>query len=239
MDLRLLVCLISAGCCLAEIELPNAPTNLDDVPVFKEKCDKFGKSDTYDRLKVALNETKTCLEGKIDLDKVKEELDEAKKTGSMDEVFAKYCNKRNEYKECILKSINVTKECMEPIEIQALDTVIEIAKEVGDFACYRDGDRLAMFVAEGGIRCIKSRTEGIQQCIKTTLNISTANATLTDLPNLNLPSFKIDKEKCDKLTTVWTCVVNDLENKCDDVTPANIVDALFRFIKKTACKNIQ
>lgn len=40
------------GCCLAEIELPNAPTNLDDVPVFKEKCDKFGKSDTYDRLKV-------------------------------------------------------------------------------------------------------------------------------------------------------------------------------------------
>lgn len=129
--------------------------------MFKEKCDKFGKSDTYDRLKVknapfsdclvfkfaylqvALNETKTCLEGKIDLDKVKEELDEAKKTGSMDEVFAKYCNKRNEYKECILKSINVTKECLEPIEIQALDTVIEIAKEVGDFACYRDGDRLA------------------------------------------------------------------------------------------------
>lgn len=56
---------------------------------------------------------------------------------------------------------------------------------------------ILVFVAEGGMQCIKSRTEGIQQCIKTTLNISTANATFTDLPNLNLPSFKIDKEKCE------------------------------------------
>lgn len=36
------------------------------------------------------------------------------------------------------------------------------------------------------------------------------------------------------LSKVQTCVVAELE-KCKDSTPANIVDALFRFIKKSAC----
>lgn len=56
---------------------------------------------------------------------------------------------------------------------------------------------ILVFVAEGGIQCIKSRTEGVQKCIQTTLNVNTTSATITDLPNLNLPSFKIDKDKCE------------------------------------------
>lgn len=75
--------------------------------------------------------------------KIKDELEEAKKTGSMDEVFGKYCNKRQEYKECIMKTVNVSKECLEETEINALDTAARVIEEVMDFACYRDGDRLA------------------------------------------------------------------------------------------------
>lgn len=51
-----------------------------------------------------------------------------------------------------------------------------------------------------------------------------------------------DSDRClnstfsSKINTVQTCVVEELE-KCKDSTPANIVDALFKFVKKSACKN--
>ncbi|CAG9761085.1 unnamed protein product [Ceutorhynchus assimilis] len=226
------------GTCLAEIELPNHPTNLDEVPAIKQRCEEKGKTDTYDRLKVAINETRKCLETKIDPTKVKDELEEAKKTGSMDEVFSKYCNKRSEYKECILKTVNVTKECMDESESNAVDTVIRVIEEIGDFACYRDGDRLAMFIAEGGSECVSSRSEQIKTCINETLKIDTSSISFTSLPT-NLPNWKIDKKKCDDLKTIQDCVVTDLEKNCKDTTPANIIDALFKFVKKTTCKNIK
>ncbi|XP_050304835.1 uncharacterized protein LOC126742251 [Anthonomus grandis grandis] len=230
--------LLVVGICLAEIELPAHPQNLDDIPQIKEKCQAKGKPDSYDRLKTAINETRNCLQSKINPEKIKEELEEAKKTGSMDEVFGKYCNKRQEYKNCIMTTVNITKECMEEVEIAALDKTINVIEEVIDFACYKDGDRLAMFVAEGGPECLSSRTEQIKQCMNSTLKIDTSSFSITSLPT-SLPSLKIDKKKCDDLNEIRTCVVEDLEKNCQDTTPANIVDALFKFIKKTTCKNVK
>lgn len=95
------------------------------------------------KLQIAINETRTCLEGQINPSKIKEELEEAKKTGSMDEVFGKYCNKRQDYKDCIFKTVNVTKECLEEVEINHINAAVKVIEEIADFACYRDGDRLA------------------------------------------------------------------------------------------------
>lgn len=41
---------------------------------------------------------------------------------------------------------------------------------------------------------------------------------------------------CSDLGKLQNCVVEELE-KCKDSTPANIIDALFRFIKRSACSN--
>ncbi|XP_019763017.2 27 kDa glycoprotein [Dendroctonus ponderosae] len=226
------------GVCWAEIEIPNIPMSLDDIPEIKRRCEEKGKSDTYERVKIAINETRTCLEGQISPSKIKEELEEAKKTGSMDEVFGKYCNKRQDYKNCIFKTVNVTKECLEEVEINHINSAVKVIEEIADFACYRDGDRLAMFVAEGGVECVSSRTEQIKDCVNGTFKIDTSNLSLTSLPTLPF-SLKIDKDKCDKLSDIQQCVVNDLESNCKDTTPANIVDALFKYVKKLTCKNIK
>ncbi|KAL1494814.1 hypothetical protein ABEB36_010347 [Hypothenemus hampei] len=234
----MLISLLLAGACLAEIEIGNYLNNFNDVPLVKKRCEEKGKPDSYDRLKVAVNDTRTCFDGKVNPGHLKDELEEAKKTGSMDEVFGKYCNKRQQYKDCILKTVNVAKECLEESESSAIDTLIRITDNVLDFACYRDGDRLAMFVAEGGPECVTSRTEQIKNCINATLKIDTTNLTLENIPE-NLPTLTINKEKCDKLVEVQECVVKDLETNCKDTTPANIVEALFKFVKKTACNNIK
>ncbi|XP_066155711.1 27 kDa glycoprotein-like [Euwallacea fornicatus] len=237
MKLYMFLLLASTGFCLAEIELPNHPTNLDEVPALKEKCLKSGKPDTYDRLKLAINETRSCLEGKINPSKIKEELEVAKKTGSMDEVFGKYCKKREEYKECVFKTVNVSKECLEENEINALNKATSIVEEIVAFTCFRDGDRLAMFVAEGGSECVSSRSEQIKNCITNTFKIDSNSLSFSSFPTA-LPTLRIDKEKCDKFEVLQECVVNDLETNCKDTTPANIIDALFKFIKKSTCKNI-
>lgn len=238
--LKAVIFLVIAGVCLAEIELPtNLNLNsLDDIPFVKDRCEKKGSTDTYERIKQAANETRTCLEGKINPIQVKSELDEAKKTGSMDEVFGKYCKKRPEIKDCILKTVNISKECLEESEKSALDNAIRIIDEILDFACFRDGDRLAMFVAEGGLECINSRTEKVQECVNSTLKIDTSSFSLSTFSS-HIPSLSIDKEKCDNFAKIQECVVTDLETNCKDTTPANIVDALFKFVKKTTCKNIK
>ncbi|XP_060527627.1 uncharacterized protein LOC132702831 isoform X1 [Cylas formicarius] len=240
MEHKLFLIFLAIGVSYAEIDLSNPPkVNIDDLPLIKEKCEKQGKPETYGKLKEKIQETKTCIEGLIDINGIKNEIEESKKTGSMDEVFGKYCNRRPQLKECIQKSVDVAKECMEESEKQALNVTADLLEEIGNFACFHDGDRLAMFVAEGGLECLKSRSEAIQKCINDTIKIDTA-AFSTFSPNslpATIPNFTVNQEKCDDLTKLQQCVVKDLEDNCKDSTPANIIEAVFKFIKKTACKN--
>lgn len=57
-----------------------------------------------------------------------------------------------------------------------------------------------------------------------------------DVPTLeNLPTFVIKEENCDDMDKLEKCVVFELE-QCKESTPANLVEALFRFVRKeTPC----
>lgn len=83
------------------------------------------------------------MKGLIDIEVAKNELEEAKKTGSMDEVFGKYCNKRPQAKECVLSFIDSIKPCLEETEKQALNVTLGVVKQLSEFVCFRDGDRIA------------------------------------------------------------------------------------------------
>ncbi|KAG5887446.1 hypothetical protein JTB14_003297 [Gonioctena quinquepunctata] len=218
------------GLCLADV--PEIP-DLDDLEDLKDRCNTKGGPGTFDKVKTAKSETETCLKKLINVDKFQIELEEAKRTGSMDEVFAKYCEKRPEILDCVKKTYNAVEPCLEENE-SGCKFHSRYFEQLSDFACFKDGDRLAMFVAEGGIECIQSRSEGIKSCLNQTLKFNPA----TFSPN-SILDFTIDKKKCDDMKTVQDCVVKDLEENCEDTTPANIVDALFRFVKKITCKDVK
>lgn len=91
----------------------------------------------------ARDDLQTCIEELVDLDTIKKEIDESKKTGSMDEVFGKYCKKRPEFKKCVDKFLEKLKLCLIDDERKNLETVLNLIKELGEFACYKDGDRIA------------------------------------------------------------------------------------------------
>lgn len=89
-----------------------------------------------------------------------------------------------------------------------------------------------MFIAEEGPECFQSKTDELQDCFNATLGKYTSD----DLPSIdNLPSLIIKEENCRDMDKLELCVVKELET-CKESTPANLVEALFRFVRKeTPC----
>ncbi|XP_044754795.1 uncharacterized protein LOC123313821 [Coccinella septempunctata] len=223
----LFVIFVLFGISYAQLDVENLDT-IDDS-VLREKCDSRGGKGTYANVQTARDNLQTCIEDLVDLDTIKKEIEESKKTGSMDEVFGKYCKKRPEFKKCVDKFLEKLKLCLIDDERKNLETVLNLIKELGEFACYKDGDRIAMFVAEEGPECIKAHVEGIKTCVNNTLKLSTTSTVDS------LPSFLNATKVCDDLAKIQPCIVTELEI-CDNTTPANVVDSVFRFIRKRACK---
>lgn len=106
-----------------------------------------------------------------------------------------------------------------------------------------------MFIAEGGVECLTSKQEEIQQCANSTMGqaISNTNKTLANaggaagLADFNLENFSVltfDERECGDIKRLQDCIVKEL-NTCKDPTPSNIVESLFKFIiKMTPCQNL-
>lgn len=71
------------------------------------------------------------------------ELEEAKKTGSMDEVFGKYCAKRPEAMEKLKDITETFKKCLEPDERKSVDMKLNLTEKMVTFLCEKDGDKIA------------------------------------------------------------------------------------------------
>ena len=89
-----------------------------------------------------------------------------------------------------------------------------------------------MFIAEGGPECFSSKQEELQECFRATMG-KYSNESLPTVENL--PSLVIKEENCRDMNKLEACVVKELET-CKESTPANLVEALFRFVRKaTPC----
>ena len=207
--------------------------SIDEVlDAAKKKCDKQGGEKAFDHLMAAKDEIQQCIEGHFNFTQIEAELSEKRKSGSMDDVFAKYCAKRSIIEGCVKNFTDAVEPCLENVEKSSLNLLLNVTDNLVDFGCYKDGDRIAMFLAEGGLECIKSKSEGLEHCFNSTLHHRIpANFSITSLPLL-----VIDEEACDDYSNLQACVIKELET-CDDHTPANLVDAIFKYVRRsTPCK---
>ncbi|KAJ8982433.1 hypothetical protein NQ317_007781 [Molorchus minor] len=69
----------------------------------------------------------------------------------------------------------------------------------------------------------------MQKCLNSTLGARMPDA--EDFSVSSLPSFVFSAKNCEDFDAVRKCVIEELE-KCEKSTPANIVDAFFKFLKK-------
>lgn len=109
-----------------------------------------------------------------------------------------------------------------------------MTKSLLEFVCHENGNQIALFIAEEGPECFSSSKDALEQCFNKTMTKYTGG----EMPSLeNLPTLVIKEEHCEDMHKLENCVVVELE-KCKETTPANLVEALFRFVRKeTPCKN--
>ncbi|XP_051161527.1 27 kDa hemolymph protein-like [Leptopilina boulardi] len=208
--------------------------------VMKKKCEKNGGPTAYETAKKGVIDMGTCIASLVNMTKLNQEIEEAKPTGDLDEVFAKYCKKSIVLKHCVRNLTEAVNPCLESVE-QALEPIIlNITNSLLDFICFKEGDRIALFISTDGPKCFQDKMAPIQQCLNSTYGESIQNisANVTSVSEMTLPLFVLDHKSCSDMVKLQGCVVKELET-CNDQTPANIAEALFNFvIKVTPCEKL-
>lgn len=211
-------------------EVPNANIDPEKVEkVLRDKCESQNATDAVEHLKGQQEIIKECVTLYLNGSEIEAELTEAKKTGSMDEVFTKYCKKWPDIYNCFDNATATIRQCLTEQEDKSFNKTLDIIQEMQEFMCFKDGDRLALFVAEGGVDCLKEKQEGISRCFNSTFHDRVPDT--NDLSAASLPLLLFQPKDCDDFEVLRNCIKDQLET-CKDTTPANIMDATFKFIKK-------
>jgi hypothetical protein len=218
----------------AEIEDFKLPT--ENVTKFlKEKCVKETGSDAaYEAASQAANKAITCITNLINFTTIYDEVEAAKPTGNVDAVFNKYCDQRGKAIQCVEDFTNSIEPCLNDEEKAQKVVFVNITKSLLEFICHENGNQIALFIAEEGPECFTDKSDEIHECVSKTFN-KYNDSIPTDVNKI--PNFIITEDNCRDMDKLEKCIVTELE-QCKESTPANLVEALFRFVRKeTPCKN--
>ncbi|XP_033320019.1 interferon-related developmental regulator 1-like [Bombus vosnesenskii] len=208
---------------------------------FKQRCEQYGGDGAFENVENARDKFKQCLDSFVNYTALEQEMEQYKPTGDLDIVFKKYCQKTPTLKQCVRNFTTAVEHCVQPQERKNKELVHNITDSLLNFVCYKEGDRIALFISANGPECLKSKQQEIQQCINSTLGsymiqLDSNTETLHLLDNL--PLLALGNKECTDMSKLQSCIVKDLE-ECSDPTPANIVDSIFNFIRRaTPCQNM-
>lgn len=220
-------------------EFPKTNLTLDDAKtLFKDKCVKQAGQENgtaaYNDIESSTVVLAECINGILNFTAIQEEINVASPKGELDTVFNKYCLKRPEAVTCIETFNGKLTPCLDEEERESQDVFMRIIKRLLSFVCHKDGDQIALFISEKGPECIEQHRDNIQNCINTTFSGYMPAEGLESLKTL--PKLVMGQEQCEDIERLETCIVRKLET-CNEITPANIVESLFRFIKnETICR---
>lgn len=213
----------------ANLQNLTVPT-LDEIEnAVKDKCTKAGGSEeSYEHAKQGAQDLLNCVQGLVDIDQFKKEVEEAKPTGDLDTVFNKYCRKRNTLLECINTFSNSIDACLDDDEKRHKGHGLDVFKNLLNFVCHKDGDQIALFIAEKGPECFLEQKDDLIRCVNNTFSGYLKDV---DTSSRTIPKFVIGPKQCEDFTQLQNCLVLELE-QCEESTPANLVESLFRFVRK-------
>ncbi|XP_032680817.1 27 kDa hemolymph protein-like [Odontomachus brunneus] len=224
---------------LANVDTSALPSVEEAKNLFKEKCTRNGGADAFDNVHDAQVKVEQCLKSLINVTELQAEMELHKPNGDLDLVFKKYCNKRSILRACVSNFTEVLEQCLDEKERENKKIVMNITDSMLEFICFKEGDRIALFIAAGGPECFQAKQQAVQDCANKTLSGYIPKSDPSGLIGLeSLPRLNFESKECTDMNNLQACVVKELET-CTDPTPANIVDSIFNFVKKvTPCENI-
>ncbi|XP_052872843.1 27 kDa hemolymph protein-like [Anopheles cruzii] len=213
---------------------------LEDVQkIIKDKCSRVAGSDaSYEEAEQAAHKFGECMRDLVDFSDLEEEIKKAKPTGDLDTVFNKYCRRRSAAIECIDTFSTKVDVCLENDEKESKVVVVNIVHGLLNFVCHKDGDQIALFIAEEGPECFSDQKDALMDCINGTLSGYLKEETAPVDTKQGLPKLVMGKKQCNEMDQLQSCMVEVLEG-CKESTPANLVESLFKFVRReTPCVNM-
>ncbi|TDG39443.1 hypothetical protein AWZ03_014134 [Drosophila navojoa] len=220
-------------------EFRNTNVSMDDIKrVYREKCKKATGKDNatlYKDIEDAAGKLGACLSGLANLTALQAEMEAARPIGELDTVFHKYCQRAPEAEGCVREFNEKVKPCLNTEELRQQATMMRLGSSLLNFACSRGGDQIALFVAEQGPECLEANRESISNCLNRSFHqYIPKDGQVPDL--MSRPELLFSPTHCVDLQSFEACVLHHLE-QCAEITPANIVQSIFRFVKnETDCK---
>ncbi|XP_017054571.1 27 kDa hemolymph protein [Drosophila ficusphila] len=223
--------------------LQNTNVSLEDFEkLLESKCQKANEhlpagsvnaSALSHSLQQAAFKFNECLSGLANITEIKVEIAEASPKGDLDVVFEKYCLRMPQAKACLKDLNDAFLPCLTPDEKVHNGVLQRIADKLLEFICYKNGDQIALFIAEQGPECLEQSRDGIAECLKTNFGGYLPKDFSTEW---NLPQLVLGPKQCVDLYNFETCTVSLLE-KCEVITPSNIVESMFRYVRReTSCQ---
>ncbi|XP_073830455.1 27 kDa hemolymph protein-like [Musca autumnalis] len=187
--------------------------------------------DQYKNLEKAAHKLIDCVNSIGNVTLVMEEIEAASPTGDLDVVLGKYCMKMPLAKQCIAEFNDQLVMCLTPRERSQNSIMMRIVDSLLDFACHRNGEAIALFIAEDGPKCLEDNKDNIAKCMNATLS-----AYIPETVPSELPELVMGPQQCIDMRAFEDCLLHYMET-CNEVTPAGLVESLFRYIRKeTVCQ---
>lgn len=223
-------------------ELLKTNFSLDDAKdLFRNKCievsgEEIG-SQAFTEIESGFTVLSNCINNIINYETMQQEIEKASPNGELDVVFNKYCNKRTDAIACFDVFTAKLTPCLVKEELDGQDVIKRIMRSLLNFVCHKDGDHIALFIAEKGPECFESKKDNIQQCLNNTLSSYFDTTNLNDNKIKSIPKLVMGQKQCDDIQSLETCIIRHLEG-CSEITPANLVESMFNFIRnETLCHN--
>ncbi|KAH8386403.1 hypothetical protein KR093_000335, partial [Drosophila rubida] len=215
----------------------------DFKELFRNKCievsgNEAGK-EAYNEVESSFIVLTDCVNSLVNVSAMEQEIQDASPRGELDVVFNKYCKKRANATECFDVFAEKLLPCLHPEEQESQQEIRRIVQSLLNFVCHKDGDQIALFIAEEGPECIDSQRDNIQQCVNSTFSTIINNSDSLREPNnkiKKLPKWVVGQTQCADIRNLELCVVRHLEH-CTKITPANLIESMFNFIRnETVCR---
>lgn len=115
-------------------------------------------------------------------------------------LILRYCRRRGAAIDCLKNLTHKVEPCLEPKEIEGVNTIVKIFTNLLNFVCHKDGDQIALFVSEKGPECFKSKQEKLIACVNSTFSKYATPENEKKFKNITqateLPEFVIGEEQC-------------------------------------------
>ncbi|XP_046388825.1 27 kDa hemolymph protein-like [Ischnura elegans] len=202
----------------------------DGQKVLEEKCRQLGGDDAVRDATLAKDRLVECAQSLVNVSELQHEIDANKRNGELDTVFKKHCRKVPTFQECLHNFTTAIDPCLKEEERVTKNLMHNLTDAMLGFVCFKEGDRIALFIAEGGPDCMMEKQNEVKNCLNSTLSRHLPK----QMPDAeSLPSFVIEEQQCKEMIEMRDCVVKHLEG-CKEPTPANIVESMMNYLMKSS-----